>query len=84
MEEKKSPTTERRNESPEASTWWSKLTLAQKFSASSLGKFGYELLFIRTIKGQKLAVLECNGGIATITADGEINTTAKIKLRTKE
>ncbi|WP_175623927.1 hypothetical protein [Pseudocolwellia agarivorans] len=83
MEEKKSPITERRNESAKAPVWWSKLTLAQKFSASSLGKFGYELLFIRHVKGQDIAVLQCNGGIATITPDGEINTTAKIKLRSK-
>ncbi|XPF93665.1 hypothetical protein ACM9HF_16810 [Colwellia sp. RE-S-Sl-9] len=84
MEEKKSPTTERRNESPEASSWWDKLTLAQKFSASSLGKFGYELLCIRKVKGKNLAILKCNGGIATIAADGEINTSAKIKLRSEE
>lgn len=83
MELKKSPITNRRNESPEASVWWHKLSLAQKFSASSLGKFGYKLLFIRTVEGSKVAVLECNGDTATITEDGEINTTAQIKLRSE-
>lgn len=83
MELKKSPIINRRKESLEASVWWNKLSLAQKFSASSLGKFGYELLFIRTVKGCKVAVLECNGDTATITEDGEINTTAQIELRSK-
>lgn len=81
---KKITIVERRNESAEASIWWDKLTLAQKFSTSSLGKFGYEILFVRTVEDSKIAVLECNGGFATITEDGEINTNAKIKLRAKK
>jgi hypothetical protein len=77
----KLPLLERRAEQPEHSIWWSKLTLAQKFSASSLGKFGYELSFIRNDNGHSLAVLTCNGGLAVITEDGEINTSPNIKIR---
>ena len=72
---------EKRLESPEQSVWWPKLSLAQKFSASSLGKFGYELHFIRHEKGHKLAVLICNEGVAVISEDGEINTSPNILTR---
>lgn len=41
MQAQVKPMLERRQTSPEHSTWWNKLSLAQKFSASSLGKFGY-------------------------------------------
>ena len=63
------------------SLWWSKLSLAQKFSASSLGKFGYELCFVRNEHGHSLAVLTCNSGVAVITEDGDINTSPNIKIR---
>jgi len=72
---------ERRGEQPEHSIWWGKLSLAQKFSASSLGKFGYELSFIRNMNGHSLAVLTCNGGIAVISEDGDIDTSPNIKMR---
>ena len=72
---------DRRSEPPEQSIWWSKLSLAQKFSASSLGKFGYELQFIRNEKGASIAVLICNGLIAVVTEDGDINTSPNIKIR---
>jgi len=72
---------ERRTEPPEQSVWWSRLSLAQKFSASSLGKFGYELQFIRNDGGNSLAVLTCNSGIAVISEDGEIDTSPDIRIR---
>ncbi|MGB1261892.1 MAG: hypothetical protein ACPG52_03185 [Cognaticolwellia sp.] len=81
MASQKQPIVDRRQEPPEQSVWWSKLSLAQKFSASSLGKFGYELAFIRSEHGQNLAVLVCNSGIAVITEDGDINTSPNIKVR---
>jgi len=81
MQSQKQPVVERRHEPPEQSVWWSKLSLAQKFSASSLGKFGYELAFIRNDKGRSLAILTCNGGVAVITEDGEINTSPDVNLR---
>ena len=72
---------ERRTEAPEQSVWWNKLSLAQKFSASSLGQFGYELSFVRSEKGRSMAVLQCNSGVAIISEDGEINTSPHIEIR---
>lgn len=72
---------DRRREPPEQSVWWTKLSLAQKFSASSLGKFGYELAFVRNENGHSLAVLTCNGGLAIVNEEGDINTSPDIQLR---
>ncbi len=81
MQSQKQPLIDRRAEPPEQSVWWSKLSLAQKFSASSLGKFGYELAFVRNDNGRSLAVLTCNGGVAVIAEDGDINTSPDINIR---
>jgi len=81
MSSHKQPIIDRRQEPPEQSVWWSKLSLAQKFSASSLGKFGYELSFVRNEQGHSLAVLMCNSGVAVISEDGDINTSPNIKIR---
>ncbi len=81
MQSQKQPTVDRRQEPPEQSVWWSKLSLAQKFSASSLGKFAYELRFIRNQRGHSLAVLTCKTGVAVVTEDGDINTSPDIKMR---
>ncbi len=81
MPSQKNPILNRRKEVPEQSIWWSKLSLAQKFSASSLGRFGYELSFIRNNEGHSLAVLRSDSSIAVITEDGEINTSPTIKIR---
>ena len=75
------PMIERRQASLEHSIWWDKLSLAQKFSASSLGKFGYELAFVRHEKGRNIAVLTCASDVAVITEDGEINTAPDIRIR---
>jgi len=72
---------ERRQYSPEQSALWDKLTLAQKFAASSLTQFGYDLTFIRNSSRGSLAVLLCNGNAATISDDGEINTSPDIIIR---
>jgi hypothetical protein len=61
---------------------WKKLTLAQRFSAQSLTKYGYELRFIRfTSKGSTAVLVLKNGTPATISKDGDINTTSDIKIR---
>jgi len=75
---------ERRKLTPENSVWWEKLSLAQKFSASSLSQFGYELVFIRHQEGKSLAVLQCNNGIAVISQDGEINTSPHVYIRSSK
>lgn len=81
MQTQLKPMLERREKPPEKSTLWEKLSLAQKFSASSLGKFGYELAFVRNEGGRNIAVLTCASGVAVITDDGEINTSPNIRIR---
>ena len=81
MQVQEKPMLERRQPTPEQSAWWSKLSLAQKFSASSLGKFGYELSFVRNEKGHSLAVLNSSSGVAIITEDGDINTSPDVTIR---
>jgi len=60
---------------------WEDLTLAQKFAASSLTQFGYELRFIRDHHDTHIAILTCNENIAVISKGGEINTHPKIQIR---
>lgn len=81
MPSEKYPLIDRRSKIQKKLEYWDKLSLAQKFSASSLGRFGYELSFIRYENDNKLAVLQCNGKIATIREDGEINISPDIKIR---
>ncbi|WP_114325428.1 hypothetical protein [Candidatus Colwellia aromaticivorans] len=81
MQAQVNPMEERRQTSPEHSALWDKLSLAQKFSASSLGKFGYELVFVRNEQGRNVAVLTCASGVAVITEDGDINTSPNIRIR---
>lgn len=72
---------ERRVCTEDQSTLWDKLSLAQKFAASSLTQFGYDLAYIREQQDGNIAVLLCDNNTATISADGEINTAPAIKLR---
>jgi len=81
MQSQIQPIVDRRQEPPEHSVWWKKLSLAQKFSASSLGKFGYELLFVRNEQGRSIAVLDNSTGTVTITEDGEINSSPDLVIR---
>lgn len=72
---------ERRHYTTEQSTLWDKLSLAQKFAASSLTQFGYDLAFIRNSSAGSLAVLLCDNNTATISNDGEIDTSPGIIVR---
>lgn len=81
MQSQIKPIVDRRKEYPEHSVWWTKLSLAQKFSASSLGKFGYELLFVRNEQGRSIAVLDNSTGTVIITEDGEINASPDLIIR---
>jgi hypothetical protein len=60
---------------------WNKLSLAQKFAASSLTQFGYDLTYIRNSNTGSLAILLCNGNAATISSEGEIDTSPSIVIR---
>jgi hypothetical protein len=72
---------ERRDLTAESDDFWEKLTLAQKFSASSLKKYGYEPAFIRNYDAGCYAVMIQNGDFATVSADGDIDTNADIHIR---
>lgn len=72
---------ERRQYTAEQSNLWDKLSLAQKFATSSLTQFGYDLSFIRTSKSGNIAILLCDNNAATISDDGEINTSPNLTVR---
>jgi hypothetical protein len=72
---------ERRQQNAVVETLWEKLSLAQKFSASSLAQFGYDLTYIRNSNAGNLAILLCNGSAATISSEGEIDTSPDIVIR---
>jgi hypothetical protein len=60
---------------------WNWLTLAQKFSASNLKQFGYELSYVRDVHYSHVAVLTCNENIVIISKVGEIDTHPEITIR---
>jgi hypothetical protein len=72
---------ERRQQGLVSDAMWDRLSLAQKFAASSLMQFGYDLSYVRNSKAQRLAILLCNENIATISSEGEIDTSPDIMLR---
>ncbi len=60
---------------------WTRLTLSQQFSASSLNQYGFDLAFIRNTESGPLAVLFCENSAATIDNHGEIDTSPEIYIR---
>lgn len=60
---------------------WDKLSLAQKFAASSLIKYGYALRFLRNSNEGSLAIMICEGNPATISSEGEIDSSPNIIIR---
>ena len=72
---------ERRHLSEQQSEWWDRLTLAQKFSASSLAKYGYELAFVRSSAAGSLAVMMQDTNVSTVADDGDIDTNPDIHIR---
>ncbi|MFB1016248.1 MAG: hypothetical protein QMC51_11420 [Alteromonadaceae bacterium] len=73
---------ERRHCTLEQAILWERLSLSQKFAASSLYKFGYELAFIGNQKNNaSLAVLLCGDSVATISIEGDINSNPDIVIR---
>lgn len=75
------PLIERRHIGDDNQEWWDKLTLAQKFSASNLSKYGYDLAFIRSSNSGNLAVMLRDGQSTTISEDGEIDTQPNLVIR---
>ncbi len=72
---------ERRQSVSDPATLWDKLSLAQKFAASSLTQFGYDLAYVREQQDGSMAILLCDNNAATISSDGEINTAPAINIR---
>ncbi len=72
---------ERRHYSHEQNSLWDKLSLAQKFAASSMTQFGYDLSFIRNSNNGSVAILQCGGKTATINDEGEVNSAPNIIIR---
>ena len=72
---------ERRQYTTEQASLWDKLSLAQKFAASSMTQFGYDLSFLRNSNSGSLAILQCNGKTATINDEGEVDPTPSITIR---
>jgi hypothetical protein len=72
---------ERRQYIPEQSSLWDKLSLAQKFAASSLIQFGYDIAFIRNSQVGSVAILLCDGHSATISDEGIIDTSPNLIIR---
>ncbi|MDO6447367.1 hypothetical protein Q4493_16470 [Colwellia sp. 1_MG-2023] len=75
------PLIERRSSQNNFDELWSNLTLAQKFAASSLTKYGYELAYIRCSTAGNVAFMTVDNHVATIEMDGEINTAPNINVR---
>ena len=75
------PLIERRHHDADYQALWSELTLAQKFSASSLAKYGYELAFIRHSSAGNLAIMLQDNNTSTISSDGVINSDPNIIIR---
>ena len=71
----------REQNNDETSSLWTRLSLAQKFAASSLAQFGYDLVYIRHSQTGSIAILLCNGNAATISLEGEIDTSPEISIR---
>ena len=72
---------ERRSYKPEQSALWDRLNTTQKFAATSLTQFGYELTCIRKSEAGSIAILICGENVASINNDGDIDTTSKIVIR---
>jgi len=72
---------ERRMKASDKIDCYEKLSFAQKFAASRLTQYGYQLQFIRESTPKKIAIFICEDRIATVNLVGEINLSPNIQLR---
>ncbi|WP_051986739.1 hypothetical protein [Pseudidiomarina atlantica] len=76
------PVRERRRGLFDATQWWERLSMDQKFGVYQLAKFGYELAFIRNLADAgPLAVVRRNQDYATVSHSGEVNLRPNIVIR---
>ena len=74
---------DRRSMASEPLDHWERLNAVQRFAFYGLVKLGYELLFVRnSFSTEAVAIARLNNQLATIDADGEINFSPDITLRT--
>jgi len=71
----------RRRRLLESCEWWDYLNYAQKFSVSSLYKFGYDISFVRRTGHLSIVVMHIDGREVTVDQDGLIDTHPDIKTR---
>ncbi len=79
--QKNSEQAERRNSSLNNQMLWTNLNSAQKISASSLFYFGFRLIFIRESAIDQIVGLLLEDSLATINAEGDINTRPNMCIR---
>ena len=75
---------DRRHHTPEQLSLWKSLSVSQKFAATNLTGFGYDLTFIRNNDadiGDCTAILICGDNLATVNTDGDIDTNPDITIR---
>jgi len=71
----------RRHRNVESYDWWEYLNYAQKFSVSSLFKYGYKIRFVRREEHKSMVVMSLEGNDVTVDEDGFIDTSPDIELR---
>ncbi len=81
MSQETNTNVERRHISPNRHILWAKLNVTQQAAVSSLYSYGYELSFIRTIRGNTLVIMLLNNKPVTIDEDGEIDTQPLVSIR---
>jgi len=72
---------ERRLSTPKTAGCYSRLTLAQKVSASHLSQFGFKLNFIRGKQLKSLAIFSCESLSVTVDCYGEIDSLSALYFR---
>ncbi|KGJ98466.1 hypothetical protein [Thalassotalea sp. ND16A] len=79
--DKDSQQAERRNTLSNTQMLWTNLNSAQKVAASSLFYFGFRLIFIRKSDIDQIVGLLLEDKLATINAEGDINTRPDMCIR---
>lgn len=74
-------TYERRQIDKDMHFFWEELNLAQKFSVAELQRYGYDLLFVRHQANGNIAVMTAGERLASIDAEGQIDTEPLVSLR---
>ena len=62
----------RRRRNIESYEWWDYLNYAQKFSVSSLYKFGYKINFVRKVEHSRIVYMSLDSKDATVDQAGLI------------